>query len=119
VRQNLVELLSGSGYRCDTAPDGDEAFAQMARLKPSVTVVDMREASEDDRFFVALLRKRFPEIGVVRLLEGKALIDCGKSGHVMEFHNDTLPTGKMLQRAVEWVLAERSLRTLVPRVGSA
>jgi len=120
VRKGIAKLLSGSGYSCQTASDGDQAFEQMAKLRPLITVVDMREVNEDDLFFVGLLRKRFPEVAVVRLMDGRALIASGGAEHVMELESDrALPSAQMLQRAIEWVLAERSLRNFAPRVGRA
>jgi CheY-like chemotaxis protein len=119
VRKGIAKMLSGSGYSCETATDGDHAFEQMAKRRPAIAVVDMRQFSEDDLFFVGLLRKRFPEIAVVRLMDGRAIIVSGKSEHVMELDDRAVPSSEMLHRAIQWILAERSLRSFTPRVGRA
>jgi CheY-like chemotaxis protein len=123
VRELLGRLLRREGYICSCAADGDEAFECIARARPLVAVLDMREGVDDDLLFLGLLRKRYPELGAIVLLPGRSLVVHGRSEHVLEHHvgvrGPNLPSVDQLRLAIDWIATQTMLATWKPPAGSA
>lgn len=123
VRDLLGHLLRQEGYSCNPAADGDEAFEVIARTRPLVALLDMRQGDDDDLLFLGLLRKRMPQLGAIILLPGKSLVVHGRSEHVME-HDvaedaPNLPSMEQLRMAIEWIATQTALATWKPPEGMA
>jgi CheY-like chemotaxis protein len=123
VRELLGLVLRREGYRCSAVADGDEAFECIARTRPLVAVLDMREGIDDDLLFLGLLRKRHPDLGAIVLLHGKSLVVHGRSEHVVEHcltaRGPNLPSVDQLRQAIDWIATQTMLATWKPPAGSA
>ena len=118
MRRVLVHLLCGEGYECDAVSDGDEAFESIGQGKPQVAIADMRVPQEEDLFFLGLLRKRHPQVAVIILFPGKAVVPQGDSEQVIDY-DGALPPLQELTRAIDWAYARRMLSDLKPPAGMA
>jgi CheY-like chemotaxis protein len=123
VRELLGRLLRREGYLCSAVADGDEAFECIARARPLVAVLDVREGLDDDLLFLGLLRKRYPEVGAIVLLPGRSLVVHGRNEHVVENHagmrGTYLPSVDQLRQAIDWIATLTMLATWKPPAGSA
>nr|ASV46912.1 hybrid sensor histidine kinase/response regulator [uncultured bacterium] len=120
ARRALALLLSEAGFGSVLASDSDDALAKVSRGAPHVVMVDLRASGEEELFFVSVLRRRHPGIAVVRLLDGRALINSGEAEQVFDFGGSPraqLPSVDDLRMAMGWVAAEQSLRIWKPALG--
>jgi hypothetical protein len=123
VRELLGRLLRREGYLCSAVADGDEAFECIARSRPLVAVLDMREGADEDLLFLGLLRKRYPDVGAIVLLPGRSLVVHGRNEHVVENHfgarEPNLPSVDQLRQAIDWIATLTMLSTWKPPAGAA
>jgi CheY-like chemotaxis protein len=118
VRRVLAAELSSSGHRCESAEDGDRAFERIARRAPTMAIADMTCADEEDLLFVALLRKRHPDIAVVTFFQGRARFAYGKDEKVVDF-DGSLPPVAILNDALAWASSLRLLHRWKPPFAQA
>lgn len=123
VRELLGHLLRREGYACAAVSDGDEAFEAIARKRPLVALLDMRQGDDDDLLFLGLLRKRHPSLGAIILLPGKSLVVLGRDEHVLD-HDPmigapNLPSMEQLRNAIDWIATQTHLATWKPTTGTA
>ncbi len=87
LRATTAEMLSSEGYEVITAKDGFEALAVLRSAEPNILISDLRMPNMSGFELLAVVRKRFPAMGVIAV-----------SG---EFAPLTVPEGLLADRFVE------------------
>lgn len=67
VRATLSLLLMSAGYHLTTAPNGIQALQQLKTRPPALLLCDLDLPTMSGREFLSIVRRRFPEIGVVAM----------------------------------------------------
>jgi|SRR5581483_131299 len=67
VRESLMLLLSHEAYHVTTAADGFDALLQLKSSIPDVITSDLNMPQMSGFEFLSVVRRRFPEIGVVAI----------------------------------------------------
>lgn len=119
----LARLLHQQGHSTAVARDGDEGFSAIVSERPSVVVLDLREADADSLLFHGLLRKRYPALPVLSLVADQLRLCDGPRDIILEPTAADQRTGHpviaALRRLVDEVVTSASLRTWRPAPGLA
>ncbi len=126
ARRLLCLLLEREGFACTPAVDGDAAFEVLDEDGAAALLVDLRAPIEEDMLFMALLRRRRPDVGTLVIQEGSARVSYGDTEQLLRFGagdggdlSPAFPALKDLTRAVAWLLAEDQLARLRPATARA
>ena len=122
ARRLLQLLVQNLGHGCSIAEDADHALSQVTSEKASVIVVDARAQEEDTLVLMGLLQRRHPD--VARLTLHDAEMQLSVSGTQRSFRIGSapqlaFPSAQELEHVLSLLEAERMLRVLKPKVGSA
>lgn len=67
IRKTAKLLLEVRGYEVDTATDGFEGLIHLQAARPDIIISDLRMPNMSGFEFLSVIRRRFPEIGVVAI----------------------------------------------------
>ena len=119
----LVRALAEPDVALSASADGDEAFAQLAALRPALVVVDLRRPDPDGPVFLGLLRRRHPQLPVISLLPGVLRVSEGEHEEVHDVRSDSPEALQgllaVLRRSLRAALAHTTLRLLATPVARA
>lgn len=65
LRQVLVRVMSGEGFRCREAGNGVEALELLAKARPALLLTDLRMPQMDGMELLSEVRQRYPDVAVV------------------------------------------------------
>jgi len=70
ARAIAAEILSGAGYACTEAEDGDVALKSLAEARPALVVTDMCMPKADGFDTIKAVRERFPACRIIAVSAG-------------------------------------------------
>jgi DNA-binding NtrC family response regulator len=104
-RTGLAELVSGWGYRTDTAADGLEALEKIPAFAPSIVITDVKMPRMDGMELVERLADCAPSIAVVMVTAQKATDTA--------FHAGRLGVQDYIEKPIDF----RRLRSILTNIG--
>ncbi len=104
-RTGLAELVSGWGYRTDTAADGVEALDRVAAFAPSIVITDIKMPRMDGMELVARLSELSQTIAVVMVTAQKTTETA--------FHAGRLGVHDYIEKPIDF----RRLRQILTNIG--
>lgn len=83
IREGCRRLLSGKGYRVDTAEDGQKALDILAADPADIVLLDLKMPNMSGEQVLEIVRDRYPEVSVI-VITGHGTVDtaveCMKKG---------------------------------------
>jgi len=104
-RTGLAELVTGWGYRTDTAADGVEALEKVAAFSPSIVITDVKMPRMDGMQLVERLANMAESVAVVMVTAQKATETAFQAGRLG------------VQDYIEKPIDFRRLRSILANIG--
>ncbi len=111
-------LLEQQGYEIRTARDGFEALASMTLAVPEIIVSDLRMPNMSGFELLAVVRKRFPSIGVIAMSGEFTAVTCPAILADAYIEKGAVPPGAIIE-AVRELLSRSPVRSQPARPDSA
>ncbi len=114
-----AEMLSREGYEVITAKDGFEALASLRLGEPNILISDLRMPNMSGFELLAVVRKRFPAIGVIAVSGEFAPLTVPEGVLADRFVPKGVNSAFELVEAVRELVSESPLRPQSARVNIA
>ncbi len=82
LNETLSALLKAVGFLCRCAGDGFEALRLLRETPPDIIISDLRMPNMSGFELLAIIRRRFPQIGVI-VISGEFIANVETSGLLM------------------------------------